>query len=142
MICRLLTLAFFYVTSWTEASANPGGGLFEMMIPMALVFGIFYVLVIRPQQQKIKNHQEKISALKKGDEVVINGILGHIEKVDGDDFFVRLNPDVVVRCLKSAVTQVRDGSAKKTATMNDAKPKAAKVKSKPKASVVAKKNEE
>lgn len=109
MFGRLLSIAFFYLSSWGEVAANAGGGLFEMMIPMALVFGIFYVLVIRPQQKKVKEHQDRLSALKKGDEVVVGGgIIGQVDKVDGDDLFVRVSQDVIMRCIKNSVTQVRE----------------------------------
>lgn len=119
----LLNLAFFYFTAWDEAVANPGGGIFEMMVPMALVFGIFYVLVIRPQQQKVKSHQESLAALKKGDEVVVGGgFIGHVDKIDGEDLYVRMNHDVVMRCVRSTVTQIR-GRTKSTASITS-EPKA------------------
>lgn len=108
---RFFSIAFFYLTAWSEVMANAGGGIFEMMIPMALVFGIFYVLVIRPQQQKVKEHQERISTLKKGDEIVVGGgFIGHVDKVDDEDLYVRMNQDVVMKCVKSTVTQVRGHS--------------------------------
>lgn len=122
---RFLNLAFFYFTAWNEAFANPGGGIFEMMVPMALVFGIFYVLVIRPQQQKVKAHQESLSALKKGDEVVVGGgFIGHVDKVDGEDLYVRMNQDVVMKCLKSTVTQIRGRTKLPAAVTGETKPKA------------------
>lgn len=111
MLGRFLSIVFFYFISWGEATANTGGNLLEMMVPMALVFGIFYVLVIRPQQKKIKDHQERLSSLKKGDEVVVGGgFIGHVDKVDGDDLYVRMAQDVVMRCIKSTVTQVRNST--------------------------------
>lgn len=135
MVWRFLNVAFFYFTAWSEVEANAGGGIFEMMIPMALVFGIFYVLVIRPQQQKVKEHQERISTLKKGDEIVVGGgFIGHVDKVDGDNLFVRMNQDVVMKCVKSTVTQVLDST--KT-TVSEAKVASAPAKAKTKTKTTA-----
>lgn len=122
---RFLNLAFFYFTAWDEAVANPGGSIFEMMVPMALVFGIFYVLVIRPQQQKVKAHQESLAALKKGDEVVVGGgFIGHVDKIDGEDLYVRMNQDVVMKCVRSTVTQIRDRTKLPSTSTSEPKAKA------------------
>ena len=53
--------------------AGGGGSGFEAFLPLILIFGVFYVLLIRPQQKKMKEHKAKIDAVKKGDQVVTGG---------------------------------------------------------------------
>ena len=55
------------------AEAAPAGGGFGAFIPLILIFVIFYFLLIRPQQKKAKEHQQFLTALKVGDEVVSSG---------------------------------------------------------------------
>jgi preprotein translocase subunit YajC len=63
------------------AAGEAGGfaGIFVQMLPLIAIFGIFYLLLIRPQQKKMKDQRTAIDAVKKGDEVVTSG--GHIGKV-------------------------------------------------------------
>ena len=59
------------------------GGLGGMLIPLILMFAVFYFLLIRPQQKKAKEHQEMIANLKKGDRVITSGgIHGQITSLD------------------------------------------------------------
>ena len=55
------------------ADAAPAPGGFASFIPLILIFVVFYFLLIRPQQKKMKEHQAFVGALKKGDAVVTNG---------------------------------------------------------------------
>ncbi|MCP3983828.1 MAG: preprotein translocase subunit YajC [bacterium] len=69
----------------------PGGGsAFEFLFPMALIFLIFYFLLIRPQQKKQKEHDEMLKAVQKGDRVVTSGGL-HGEVVGSSDEVVTLD---------------------------------------------------
>ncbi|SVE05936.1 uncharacterized protein METZ01_LOCUS458790, partial [marine metagenome] len=55
-------------------------------IPLILIFGLMYVLMIRPQQRKVKQQRALVSSISAGDEVVLNsGIHGRVEEVDRDD---------------------------------------------------------
>jgi preprotein translocase subunit YajC len=61
-----------------QASA-PGGGMTVLLLQFALIFGIFYFLMIRPQQKQRKEHEARLRALKRGDEIVTaGGIVGEI----------------------------------------------------------------
>lgn len=53
--------------------AQPGGSVFGLLVPLLLTFGIFYFLLVRPQQRQTKERKEMLKALKKGDEVVTAG---------------------------------------------------------------------
>jgi preprotein translocase subunit YajC len=66
----------------------PGGG-FSMLVPLLLMFAVFYFLLIRPQQRKQRRHQDMLKSLKVGDRVMTNGgIVGTI--VEGGEHFVKL----------------------------------------------------
>ena len=60
----------------------PGGGMSILLLQFGLIFAIFYFLVIRPQQRQRKQHEERLRALKRGDEVVTaGGIIGEIVQI-------------------------------------------------------------
>jgi preprotein translocase subunit YajC len=76
---------------------------------MALVFGIFYLLVFRPQQKKAKEHQAVIDAVKRGDTVVTSGgLIGKVIRVGADgELRVEIADNVQVRIIKGGITDVR-----------------------------------
>jgi preprotein translocase subunit YajC len=79
------------------------------LIPLILLFGIFYFLIIRPQQQRVKAHQAMVAAVKRGDTVVTaGGLIGKVSKVKDDgEVLVEIADNVQVRVLKSTLTEVR-----------------------------------
>ena len=88
-------------------------GILVGILPWLLIFVIFYVLMIRPQQRRVKEHQARISAVKKGDEVVTGGgIRGKVTKVSDDEAEVEIAQGVKVRVVKSTITHVLTGNAK------------------------------
>ena len=68
-------MSFFISDAMAEGTASMGSG-WEGLIPLVLLFFVFYFLLIRPQQKKVKEHKALVSELKKGDEVVTYGGLG------------------------------------------------------------------
>jgi preprotein translocase subunit YajC len=77
------------------------------MMPMLLVFAIFWILVLRPQNRRVKEHQASIAAVKKGDEVITGGgIRGRVTKVSDDEAEVEIANGVKVRVVKTTLTQV------------------------------------
>ena len=98
------------------APAGQAGGtaavLFQIF-PFIIVFAIFYLLWIRPQQQRVKQHQAAINAVKKGDEVVTGGgIRGRVTKVGEDEAEVEIAQGVKIRVIKSTITQVLSPTTK------------------------------
>lgn len=74
---------------------------------MILVFGIFWILVLRPQNRRMKDHRDSIAAVKKGDEVITaGGIRGRVTKVSDDEAEVEIASGVRVKVIKSTLTQV------------------------------------
>jgi preprotein translocase subunit YajC len=87
-------------------SGGPAGVLFGLA-PWLAIFVIFYFLMIRPQQRRVKEHQASIAAVKKGDEVVTGGgIRGKVTKVGDDEAEVEIANGVKVRVVKSTISQV------------------------------------
>ena len=100
------------------AAAAPSGGasFFIQTIPLVLVFVIFWFLMIRPQQRRMKEHQAQISAVKKGDRVVTGGgLIGKVTKVADSEVEVELGPNMRVMVVKSTLTQVGTPAAAKPA---------------------------
>ena len=96
-------------------AAGSGGaaGLLIGIAPWLLIFVIFYLLMIRPQQQRVKQHQAAIAAVKKGDEIVTGGgIRGRVSKVSDDEVEVEIAQGVKVRVIKSTISHVLTGNAK------------------------------
>ena len=80
---------------------------YASLLPLLFIFAIFYVLLIRPQQKRMKEHQSMLGELAKGDEVVTGGgIVGKISKVDGERLVVEIAKGVEVAVLKSTVSTV------------------------------------
>ena len=81
---------------------------FAQFIPLILIFAIMYLLLIRPQQKKLKEHQAMVAALRRGDQIVTQGgIIGKVSKVkDDNEIEVELAENVKVRVVKSTVAQV------------------------------------
>ncbi len=77
-------------------------------IPLILIFVIFYFLLIRPQQKRIKEHKAMVDSLNRGDDIVTSGgIVGKVVRVLEDDKAeVEISENVTVKIVKSTVSQV------------------------------------
>jgi len=107
--------------------AAPQPDAVSNFIPLLLIFVIFYFFLIRPQQKKIKEHNEMVGALKRGDEVVTGGgIIGKIKKLDDNILHVDIATDVTVKVMKSTVTSINPSKAEAKASKQDNKKTASK----------------
>ena len=90
--------------------------VFEAFLPMAIVFGIFYVLVIGPSRKKQAEQESLLKALKAGDHVLMSsGIYGVIEGLEGADVYVRIGEKTKIRVQRSAIAALENaGDASKT----------------------------
>ena len=100
-----------------QAAPSIGGGgtagLVMGIAPWLLIFVIFYALMIRPQQRRVKEHQAALAAVKKGDEVITGGgIRGRVTKVSDEEAEVEIANGVRIRVIKSTISQVLTGGAK------------------------------
>ncbi|AOO65773.1 preprotein translocase subunit YajC [Sulfurospirillum halorespirans] len=71
--------------------------LLSSLLPLVVLFAIFYFLVIRPQQKQVKKHKEMLEALKKGDKVITSGgLICEVVKPEEDSIKVKLNDEGVI----------------------------------------------
>lgn len=101
----LMMLSFAFAAG--EQGGSPFGTLWSLL-PILLIFPIFYFLVILPQQRSRKKQQSMIDNLKKGDKVVsTSGIIGTIVSVDKDTIVLQVAPDVKLRMMRNAISGLR-----------------------------------
>ena len=81
---------------------------FQDFIPLILIFAIMYFLLIRPQQKKVKEHQNMVAALRRGDQVVTQGgLIGKVTKVkEENEIEVEVATNVKVRVVQNTIAQV------------------------------------
>ena len=77
-------------------------------LPLILIFGVFYILLIRPQQKKVKLHREMVNNLKRGDKIITSGgIIGTINKVfDNRELSVQISDDVEIKIAPGMVADI------------------------------------
>ncbi len=102
----------FLFPATAHALGTGGGGgdpsQFMGLLPLVLMFVIFYVLLIRPQQKRAKEHKTMLEALKRGDEVVTSGgIHGKVTGIADDVATLEVAQNVKIRVQKQAIANVR-----------------------------------
>jgi len=116
----------FVTPAYAQAAGAPaGGGITDILIqlmPILLLVVIFWLLIFRPQQKRMKAQQAMLSAIRRGDTVVTTGgIVGKVTKaVDGEDLEVEIAPTVKVKLVRGMIADVRS----KAEPVNDNKPAA------------------
>jgi preprotein translocase subunit YajC len=98
--------------AYAQGIFGGGGGGSDMLVqllPFALIFVIMYFLILRPQQQRAKQHQAMVKNLRRGDTVITSGgLIGRVTKVvDDDQIEVEVADGVRVRQMRAMVTEVR-----------------------------------
>ena len=85
------------------------GGMLMSLLPFVLIFVIMYFLILRPQQKRVKMHQEMVKNVRRGDTVVTNGgLIGKVTKViDDDQIEIEIADEVRIRQLRAMLTEVR-----------------------------------
>jgi len=88
-------------------AAGQGGGGFSGLFMMLIIFGIFYFILIRPQQKKMKEHKKMVEQLKRGDKVIISGgVYGTVVSVGTETLKVEIADGVKVKIARSSVGTV------------------------------------
>jgi preprotein translocase subunit YajC len=120
-------------TAYAQTAEGPLGGLFGTnalsMLPLVLIFAVFYFLLIRPQQQQQKQLKASIAAMKRGDRVVVGGIIGQVAKVGDTTAEVEIAPGVKIEVLRDGITSItssgkgaaREAASKEAKDAKDAK---------------------
>ena len=89
-------------------AAGDGMGGFGSLLPLVLIFVVFYFLLIRPQQKKAKAHREMLNVLRRGDRIVTSGgLIGKITRVTENELTVEIADDVRVRVARGMISDVR-----------------------------------
>jgi preprotein translocase subunit YajC len=92
----------------TGAASSGGMGMLVQMFPLLLIFVIFYFLLIRPQQQRVKQHRALVDAVKKNDVAITGGgILGKVTKVEDNEVEIEIATGVRIRVVKSMLSDIR-----------------------------------
>ncbi len=83
---------------------RPQGNIFMTLLPLILIFAVFYFFMIRPQKKQQKELQKKREAMKEGDRVVTaGGIFGKIKEVKDNAFIITIDKDVTIKVSKESV---------------------------------------
>lgn len=92
------------------------GGLFSTLIMFALIIGIFYFMILRPQQKRQKEREKLLAAIEKGDKVITaGGLHGTVAGVDEKTVLIQVADNMKLKFDRSAVAQiVREGEVKPT----------------------------
>jgi preprotein translocase subunit YajC len=110
----------FISPAYAQAADGGTAGVVMQLLPLILIFAVFYFLLIRPQQKKMKEHKSMLGTLKRNDRIVTSGgILGSVTKVrdDSDEVEVEIAPGVRVTVLRGTIASV----VKPPEPANDAK---------------------
>ena len=99
----------FVTPAFAQASPFGGDSIWVQLLPFVLIFVIMYLLILRPQQKRAKEHQELIKNLRRGDTVITSGgLVGKVTKVvDDEQIEVEIADGVRVRQVRSMVSGVR-----------------------------------
>lgn len=98
------------MNGFVHAQAGSGGfeSLNGILIPMILIIGIMYFLMIRPQQKRMKEHRAMIDAIARGDQIVTSGgVIGKVTKVEENELQVEIADGVRIKILRATVSEVR-----------------------------------
>jgi len=107
--------------AYAQDAAAGTSAVIMQLLPLILIFAVFYFLLIRPQQKKAKEHRTMLQALKRNDKVITGGgILGTVTKVrdDSDEVEVELAPGMRVTVVRGTISSV----VRPPEPANDAKP--------------------
>jgi preprotein translocase subunit YajC len=86
----------------------PGMDSFTAIAPLIFIFAIMYFLMIRPQQQRMKQHKQMVENVRRGDTVVTaGGVIGRVTKVDDAEISVEIADNVQIRVVKATLSEVR-----------------------------------
>jgi preprotein translocase subunit YajC len=97
----------FISPAYAQATGGGANDMIMQLMPLVLIFVVFYFLLIRPQQKKVKTHRELLNNLRKGDTVVTGGgIMGKVVKLEDNVVFVEIADNVRIRVVRQTITDV------------------------------------
>lgn len=116
----------FISSAYAQVAQSSGQGSENPLVnflPLILIFAVFYIFLIRPQQKKMKEHEAVINSVKKGDEVITGGgIIGKVSKIEegsniihieiADGVVVRINKATIIELITKVVSQENEPEKK------------------------------
>ena len=94
------------VQTATNTAATSGSGI-AAFAQLILIFGILYLLLIRPQKKKLQRHEAALNAITKGSKVVVGGIIGIVSKVeDNNELTVKISDNTEIKVIRGYISQV------------------------------------
>jgi preprotein translocase subunit YajC len=105
MLLSFVVTALFQAQAWAQgAPAGPPENSFLLQLPVFIaLFALFYFVLIRPQRQQAKKHNEFLASLNRGDEVILNGLIGRIVGLTEKIASVEIADGVEVKALRSQI---------------------------------------
>ena len=99
----------FVSQAYAQGAGGTGGDLFAMLVPLIMIMGVFWFLLIRPQQKRAKEHQALIQGIRRGDVVTTSGgMIGKVARVvDDNEVLLEVADNVRMRFQKQAISEVR-----------------------------------
>ena len=112
----MLTSIAYAASSSGGAAAGGAGGTLAGLMPLILMFAVFYFLLIRPQQKRNKEHKAMLASVERGTHIVtVGGMFGRIVDIDGDVIFVNVSTDpdkeIRIKMTRGAIGSVYDPKA-------------------------------
>lgn len=117
-----LTLALLTGVAAAPADGLIGfiGGPAGQLLPLVAIVALFYVMILRPQQARAKDHAARIASVKRGDNIVLSsGLIGKVVRVEDQEVGLEIAQNVTVKVVKSMIAEVRTRG--EPAPANDAK---------------------
>jgi preprotein translocase subunit YajC len=98
---------FLISPAWAQAAGAPSGSPLMTVLPLLLIFVVFYFLLIRPQSKRAKEHREMVAKVAAGDEVVTTGgLLGRISEVGEHFVTLQVSAGVSIQVQKFQIAQL------------------------------------
>ena len=99
----------FITPAYAQAAGQGIGDFAGMILPLVMIMAVFWFLLIRPQQRKVKEHQALLGKITRGDTVITTGgLIGKVTKViDDNELQVEVGENIKVRILRSGIADVR-----------------------------------
>ncbi len=90
-----------------SGGGSGGGGGIAAFLPLIVLVGVFWFLIMRPQQRRMKEHRSLLANVKQGDRVVgAGGIQGTVRRVDEDSISLQIADNVVIKIDKGSITKI------------------------------------
>ena len=102
----LLLLILFVAQACTTTTEEGGGGGFGSFLPLIIILGLLWLVLLRPQQKRARNRREMLSKLEVGDEVLMSsGVYGRIASFDEQTVFVDIADNVRVKVTRDSIAE-------------------------------------